>query len=197
MKTINIKEAIFILKKGGIVIFPTDTAFGVGCRMDRIDSVERLFQIRKRPFNQAVPVLVSDLAMAQRYLASLSNLVRRLIKTYWPGALTIVYYCQVKKVPLLVRGGGKNLGVRMPNHPVILKMIREIGVPILGSSANFHGKATPYSLVDLDLDFVKLTDGVVKGDCYQGNVSTVIDCSRQPFTIIREGAVKVSQDFLL
>lgn len=196
MKVITFESAIKILNRGGIVIFPTDTAFGVGCRIDNTDSIQRLFNIRKRPLKKATPVLVSSIEMAKDYLAPLSNIVRRLMTTYWPGALTIVYKCKTNKVPLPVRGGGENLGVRMPNHPLILKMIEKIGVPILGPSANFYQAPTPYYFEDLDPDFIKLTDGVVKGSSKIHNVSTVIDCTKRPFSIIRQGAEKVKEEFL-
>lgn len=196
MKEANVSEAIKILKEGGIVIFPTDTAFGVGCRIDNNESISRLFKIRKRPLEKATPVLVSNMAMAQEYLAPLSNIVRRLMKTYWPGALTVVCKCNISRVPLLVRGGGENLGVRIPNHPIIREIIEKLGVPILGPSANFHKSPTPYRFEDIDKNFIKKVDGVIKGFCQKDNVSTVIDCTKKTFVIIRQGAQIVDEEFL-
>ncbi len=196
MNKVNLVEAVQILKKGGIVIFPTDTAWGIGCCIDNVEAVEKLFRLRKRPFNKAVPVLVASLSQAQDYLLPLSDIVRLLMKTYWPGPLTIVYPCQLTKVPSLVRGGGLNLGVRMPNHQLILSLIKKVGKPILGPSANFSQKPTPYSLADLDPALVKLVDGVLVGACYYKKVSTVIDCSQKPFKIVRQGAQKIDPNFL-
>src|SRR4051812_32987951 len=108
----HIEEAIEKLDKGGIVIFPTDTAFGIGCRMDNRDAIQRLFTIRKRPETQPMPVLVSSLQMARKYLLPIPDLVvDGLTKRYWPGALTIVLPCRTERVPELVRGGGATLGV--------------------------------------------------------------------------------------
>lgn len=188
----QIEEAIKILKDGGIVIFPTDTAYGIGCRMDNNHAVERLFKIRRRPVTQATPVLVSAIDMAEDYLQSPTPYnVRRLMKKYWPGALTIVYSCDTDRVSPLVRGNSPNLGVRMPDHKDLLKIIEKVGVPILGPSANFHKLQTPYSYEDLDPALLKLVDLVLIGSCKIGNVSTVIDCSVTPFNIIRQGAVKI------
>lgn len=192
----NLKQAIKILKQGGIVIFPTDTAFGIGCRIDRDDSVKRLFKIRKRPFSQATPVLVSSIEMAQKYLSPIRDNVRHLMGKYWPGALTIVYSCRIEKVPSPVRGGDNNLGVRMPNHELTLNLIKAVNTPILGPSANFHGKPTPYRFEDLDPKLVILVDFVVKGECQLGNVSTVLDCSIAPWRVIRRGAVVVEEVIL-
>lgn len=189
----DIREAITILKNGGIVIFPTDTVYGIGCRMDNAKAVNQLFRIRKRPRTQAAPVLVDSVAMAQNYLAPITQeVMEQLMKPYWPGALTIVLKCKVDKVPKLVRGGGDTLGVRIPNHPLTLELIRKVGVPILGPSANFHGEKTPFKFEDLDPELTKLADYVLvdKGSL-ERNVSTVIDCSIKPWKILREGAVKI------
>src|SRR3990172_9370367 len=107
--TNEVQQAIEILNQGGIVVFPTDTAFGVGCRMDDRQAVERLLKLKKRPKGQAVPVLVDSLEMAQKYLLPLQDRVLELMKKYWPGALTIVLPCKTEMVPSLVRGGGQTL----------------------------------------------------------------------------------------
>ncbi|MDO8657336.1 MAG: L-threonylcarbamoyladenylate synthase [Candidatus Levybacteria bacterium] len=189
----QIKEAVKILKNGGIVVFPTDTAFGVGCRVDDEKAVKRLFEIRKRPETQAAPVLVDTVKMAKDYLESIpKDIIDKLIEPYWPGALTIILPCKVEKVPELVRGGGSTLGVRIPNHPVARSIIRGVSIPILGPSANFHGQKTPFRFKDLDPEFVKLVDFVVKGECTVREASTVIDCSVKQWKVLREGAVEIS-----
>lgn len=193
----NVQKAIEVLNNGGIVIFPTDTAFGIGCRIDNERSVQRLFEIRKRPSTQAMSALVSSVEMAEKYVQISEKVKEQLMKQYWPGALTIILPCDLEKVPHLVRGGGSTLGVRMPNHADLLEIIKEVGVPILGPSANFHGEKTPYSFEDLDKDLIKLVDFVLPGECSMGNVSTVIDCSQKPWKILREGAVSLSHPELV
>jgi L-threonylcarbamoyladenylate synthase len=190
--TEQILQAIKVLKTGGIVIFPTDTAFGIGCRIDDEKAIKKLFQTRKRPQTQATPVLVSNIEMAQRYLQPIPNDVKeKLIDKYWPGALTVVLPCLIDKVPNLVRGGSQTLGVRMPNHEIALKIIEGVGVPILGPSANFHGEKTPYAFEDLDPELIKLVDYVVPGECSVKQASTVIDCSVNPWKVIRQGVIEV------
>jgi L-threonylcarbamoyladenylate synthase len=185
------KDAVRIVKNGGIIIFPTDTAFGIGCRIDDSEAVNRLFRIRRRPTTQPMPVLVSSVGMALAYYFNASDVVRRLMKEYWPGALTIVAPCRTNAIYSPIRGGGNTIGLRMPNHPAILKIIEEVGVPILGPSANFHGDPTPYSAVDLNPKLVKLVDYVVAGECRVKQASTVVDCSVTPYKILRQGAVKL------
>ena len=185
------KDAVDIVANGGIIIFPTDTAFGIGCRIDNHPAVDRLFEIRRRSATQAMPVLVGNSEMALTYYLNPSDIVRRLMKDYWPGALTIVAPCKTNVIYSPIRGGGKTIGLRMPNHPAILKIIEEVGVPVLGPSANFHGDPTPYSAADLNPELVKLVDFVAQGECTLRRASTVVDCTVHPYRIIRQGAVKL------
>lgn len=189
----NIEQAIQILKDGGIGIFPTDTAFGIGCCINNESAVQRLFKIRKRPITLAAPVLVSSIDMAQAYLKPINDDVLALMKKYWPGALTIVYPCILEKVPSLVRGGGSTLGVRLPKCGICHELIAGTGVPLLGPSANFHAEKTAYKKEDLNLSLIDLVDFVIEGETTEGNVSTVIDCTQVPWKILREGAVKVEE----
>jgi L-threonylcarbamoyladenylate synthase len=191
--TNQIDQAVKILNQSGIVIFPTDTAFGIGCRIDNEDAVKRLFKIRQRPQSQAVPVLVLDLEMAKKYAEEISeDIINKLIEQYWPGALTIILKANKEKVSGLIRGGGETVGIRMPNHPTILEIIKKVGVPILGPSANFHGENTPFMFEDLDPKLISLVDYVLKGECSIKQASTVIDCVKEPWRVLRQGGVTVN-----
>ncbi|MDO8451490.1 MAG: L-threonylcarbamoyladenylate synthase [bacterium] len=183
------ERAIEVLRGGGIVIFPTDTAFGIGCRIDHQLAVDRLFDLRQRQRTHATPVLVSNISMALPYLNMPSSIVRHLMQTYWPGALTIVSACNKDMVYSPIRGGGDSIGFRAPDHDSIRRIIDEVGVPILGPSANFHGHLTPYSTEDLDPELLKKVDFILEGECKKKSVSTVVDCTTFPCTILRAGAI--------
>jgi L-threonylcarbamoyladenylate synthase len=188
----EIEKAVRILKDGGVVIFPTDTAFGIGCRIDDESAVKRLFTIRKRPETQATPVLISSLHMAQPYFKQVpQDVIEKLIKLYWPGALTIVLKSQSEKIPSLVRGGTDTLGVRVPNHLTTLALINGVGVPLLGPSANFHGEETPYMFENLNKELIKQVDFVIQGECHTKKASTVIDTTQTPWKILRFGALDI------
>lgn len=189
----DIEKAVKILRNAGIIIFPTDTAFGIGCRIDNEKAVSRLFEIRKRPKNKAVSILVSSIDMAREYVEEIPQDVEDLMKKYWPGALTIILKSRKGAILNLVLGGGETIGIRMPNHPAILKIIERVGIPILGPSANFSSQKTPYSLEDLDRKLVSLISFVLKGETKGLKMaSTVIDCSKKPWKILREGSVKIN-----
>lgn len=193
---INVRNAIEIIKQGGIVIFPTDTAFGIGCDLTNERAVERLFNIRKRPLIMAVPVLFDTLKRVREYVLSFDKTIEQLMNDYWPGALTIILPCQTSKVPVLVRGGSENLGVRIPDHETARELIKGANVPILGPSANFHGLNTPYRFSDLDKELIKVVDFVVEGKTKatakgENLASTVIDCTEEPWKVLRQGTLKI------
>ncbi len=185
----SLDKAIEVLREGGIVIFPTDTAFGIGCRMDDEKAVEKLFKIKKRPQTQATPVLFDNLARVDDYVLPYGTEIKRLMKKYWPGALTIVLPCKVSKVPSLVRGGGKTVGARIPDHIIPIRLIKGTDGPILAPSANFHGEKTPYIFTELDKSLIKLVDFVLEGETRGSLSSTIVDCSKERWEIIRQGAI--------
>ena len=188
----QIEEAVRVLNNGGIIIFPTDTAFGIGCRIDNEEATARLFKIRNRPTNQPTPILVNGLEMVKEYADFVpEEVIQNLINPFWPGALTIVLKAKINKVPLLVRGGTETVGVRMPGQLAMLELIKSVGVPILGPSANFHGAPTPYDFSSLDPKLTSLVDYVIEGECSVKNTSTVVDCTKTPWEILRRGAIQV------
>jgi len=175
----QIKEAVRILKKGGIVIFPTDTVYGIGCRFNDKDAIARLYKIKKTPTGQPFPILVSDLSQVEE-LAIINKTGEKLMKKYWPGALTIV---------LKSKKGREKIGFRMPDSSLVRSLIDGVGEPIIGTSANFHGFQAPKSYEELDADFIKLVDFVMEGECEGGVESTVVDATLNPPRALRRGAI--------
>lgn len=192
------KKAVEVLKNGGIVIFPTDTAIGIGCRIDNAKAIEGLFRIRRRSKSKPLLALVNSVAMAEKYLYPIPEKVKdKLIKNYWPGELTIILKSKINKVSKLVTGGTNTLGVRFPDNPKLLALINAVGVPIVAPSANFAGEKTPFRFEDLNSELVRQVDYVLNEKTSppaggEKSVSTVIDCTVEPWKIIREGAVKIS-----
>ena len=189
----NIKtkeEIVKILRDGGVAIFPTDTAFAIGCRVDDEKAVKRLFEIKERSEQQAVPILVNGIDMARKY-GEISEKVQNILEKYWPGALTVIVPKIESKISPLVLGMGETIGLRQPNHKDCLNLITEIGVPLIGTSANFHGKPTPYKIEDIDSELAKIVDGVLEGVCQVGLASTILDTTQNPWNILRQGTVHI------
>lgn len=193
----NIKRTIEVFRNGGIVIFPTDTAIGIGCRIDNEMAVKRLFKIRNRSENKPILALVDSVEMARNYLLSIPREVEdNLIKLYWPGKLTIILKSKINKVLRLVTGGTDTLGVRFPDNKILREIIKGVGVPIVAPSANFSGEETPFKFEDLNPELIKQVDYVFNTKISppvggEKNVSTIIDCTIEPWKIVRNGAVKI------
>lgn len=187
----NIQQAVESLKAGCIGIFPTDTIYGIGCRIDNEEALKKLFAIRQRPEEKAVLAVVDSIAMAEKYVRIPQKVRTMLIDKYWPGGLTIVLPCITDNVPWLARGGGKTLGVRQTSHPVLLQLLQGVGVPIVAPSANFAGGATPKKFEDIDKKLISLVDFALDLPTGGSEPSTVIDCSTDTWKILRLGAVNV------
>jgi L-threonylcarbamoyladenylate synthase len=189
----QVKKAIEIFRRGGIVIFPTDTAYGIGCRIDDEKAIKKIFEIRKRSENKPLLILVGSIEMAREYLLPIpQEIEEKIINKYWPGKLTIILKCDVDKIPSIARGRGNTLGVRFPDKLELVELINAVGVPIVAPSANFSAELTPFKFEELNPALVKLADYVLEGKAGQEkDVSTIIDCAVEPWKIIREGAVKI------
>lgn len=189
----KIEKAVKILQNGGIVLLPTDTVFGLCCRIDNENALEKLFQIKRRDTTHAVPILVSSTDMVKEYVKPFPQNTEKLMEEYWPGGLTIILPCKTEKVLPLVRGKGNTLGVRIPDFLPTFQIIEKLGVPIVGTSANFHGNLSVSKFKNLDPELVKLVDYVLQEDSLGSMSSTVVDCSKEPWKIVRQGSVILSE----
>lgn len=187
----NFEEIVKGLKEGKIGIFPTDTAYGIGCRMDNASAVERVFAIRKRPLEKAVLVLVSSVEMAEQYVNIPPEVRAKLVDAHWPGGLTIILNCDTDKVPAIVRSEGTTLAIRLPDHPALVKIIESLGVPLIAPSANFSTEKTPLSFEEVDENLKSQVDFVMTGVCTIKGVSTIVDATVNPWKIVRQGVVNV------
>ena len=187
----KISKAVKVLKEGGVVVFPTETAFGVGCRIDDRKAVRRLMELKRRPKKKPFLALAADFQMVRKYWRELPVKVKDLAKKFWPGPLTIIYFCQKRLVPVEVRGEGATLGIRVPGYELSRSLVKLVGVPILAPSANFLGEPAPFKIKEVNLRFLKKVDFFLKEKC-GGFISpsTIINCAQKPFTILRKGAIK-------
>lgn len=188
----DVSRAIHAFNQGGTVIFPTDTAYGIGCRIDALNAIEKIYTIRERPKEKALLILVASVKMAKDYLEPLNSNVEKMMQDFWPGGLTIVYPCIKEKVPAIVRAGGNTVAVRLPLHADMQKIIQSVGVPIVAPSANISGEKTPVRLAEVNKHLQQQVDFVLVGTCTLEKQSTIIDCSTEPWHLIREGAVRLT-----
>ncbi len=189
----NIDDVVKKIKEGKIGIFPTDTAYGIGCRADNEEAVKKIYKIRNRPQEKALLILVSSVAMASEYAEVGVDVKEKLIDRYWPGGLTIILPCKTEKIPPAVRAGGPTIAIRLPNNPMICEVIEKVGVPVVAPSANFSGDPTPLSLEEVNKELLKEVDFVLPGVCTMKGISTIIDTTVSPWKVEREGVIQLDE----
>ena len=185
----QIEKGVSLLKQGRIIAYPTDTVYGLGACVEFPEAIERIYAVKERPRNMSFPLLVSDESQIVKLAGNLSPLTRMLIRKYLPGALTLVLPAS-SSVPEIITGHGKTVAIRIPDHPVPLALIRGLGAPIVGTSANLSGHPSAlnaeqvYDQLGDKVDFI--IDG---GQCPGGKESTIVDVTGAKPVILREGAI--------
>ncbi len=185
----QIKLAVEVLKRGGIVAYPTDTVYGLGADPLNEKAVARIYEVKSRPRNLPLPLLLAEKSDLLKVALIVPEVAWRLVEQFWPGGLTLV----VKKnawVPDSITAGGDTVAVRIPDHTVTIALIRGLGNPIVGTSANLSGKPSPVTAGEVRTQLGDKVNLIVDGGrCPGGIESTVVDVSGFSPTIVREGAV--------
>lgn len=184
-----IESAADVLRQGGLVAYPTETVYGLAASAFVIDTVARVYDAKQRPFSQALPVQIADKADIETLARDLPPVAYRLIDDFFPGPLTIVLR-RLPTVSLTVTGGQNTIGIRMPDHPVALSVIRAFGAPVVCPSANLTGRRSPMSAADVLEDLDGVIDLVLDGGPTEDRIaSTVLDLTQQPARLLREGKI--------
>lgn len=181
------------LKEGNLIIYPTDTVYGVGGIIESNEAITKIYEAKERSFKSPLIVLVSDISKIEKiaYIEEKNReKIEKLIKEFWPGGLTIILN-KKSNVPDIMVSGGKTVGVRMPDHDTALKIIETAGGLLPTTSANISGETTPKSYDELSENFKERVEILVDGGkCPIGNASTIIDMSDKP-KILRIGAISI------
>ena len=183
-----VEEAARLLRRGELVCYPTDTVYGIGAAAGDDAAVRRLFAVKGRPLDKPVPLLIADAADAT-WLADVSPLARTLMGRFWPGGLTIVMR-KAEEFRSLALAGQKTVALRVPDHDLVREIIRRLGGPITGTSANRAGAPPPLSAAEVALQMGDMVSLIVDGGrCRQGRESTVVDITEDGPKILRAGVV--------
>jgi len=185
----QIELAIAILKKGGIVAFPTDTVYGLGADPFNEQAVDRIYKVKRRPHNLPFPLLLAEKSDLLKVASVVPEIAWQLAERFLPGGLTLVLR-KSPWVPGSVTAGGDTVAVRIPNHPVPIALIRGLGTPIVGTSANLSGRSSPVTAEEVREQLGEQVDLIIDGGrCPGGIESTVLDVSSKVPALIREGAI--------
>lgn len=187
----DIGYVVEVLRSGGLVVFPTDTVWGVGALASSEQGVKKLYQVMKRPKNKPTAILVDGMAMAEKY-GEINDMSRKLMQKYWPGGLTVIVKAKQENVLELVRGGGDTVGLRQPDHTLVLELLDQLGEGIVASSANVLGGNTPARWEEIDRGFLEQADAVMKGLSGNRKASSVVDTCGSKLKVVREGEIKIA-----
>lgn len=188
-KTIQI--AAQTVKKGGVIVYPTDTVYGLGCDPFNREAVKRIFTI-KGERTKPLPILASSIKEAEK-IAHITEQAQKIAEKFWPGPLTLIL---LKKPSLLdaVTCGLDSVGVRVPNHPVALELIREAGGLLVGTSANKSGEKPPQTAAEAASQIGDEVDLILDGGFAPlGESSTIVDLVMGTPRILRHGPVEVDE----
>ena len=185
----QIGKGISILKQGGIVAFPTDTVYGLGAWANIHQAVERVYRVKERRRNMAIPLLLADISQISGVVSYVPQVAWLLAHKFLPGALTIVLH-KSNSVLDIITGGGETVAVRIPAHPVPVALTEGLGTPIVGTSANLSGKPSALTAEEVYSQFGDKIDLVIDGGpCLGGKESTVVDVTGETPVVLREGAI--------
>ena len=189
----KIGHVIERLEKGGLIIYPTDTVYGIGCDIFNKKAVEKIHQIRGlNPSKARLSFICESISQIAEYSTQIDNETFRLMKQILPGPYTFILKSN-HKVPKIMVGKRSTIGVRVPNHEIPLQIVRELGRPLLTASLKSDDLIREYfsDAEDIYQDFGKLVDIVIDGGPGKNEPSTVIDCTVSPPELLRQGAGEI------
>ena len=187
--TENTEEAVGIIRRGGLVAVPTETVYGLAGNGLNESAVREIYEVKGRPAIKPLSLMVPDESAMEQYCEDVPQQAHALAQKFWPGPLTIVLKAK-KAVPSIVLAGGETVGLRCPDHPLTLSLLRQCALPLAAPSANPSGEASPKTAEQVLSYFDGKIDAIIDGGpCGVGRESTLIDLSRAPYRILREGAL--------
>ncbi len=185
-----ISQVVEILKQGGVIAYPTDTTYGIGCSILNKKALERIYRIKQRERNKPLSFICADLAEISSY-AQVSNFAFKTMKRLLPGPYTFVLEAS-RIVPDLLMTRQKSVGIRVPDNPICLAIVRELGHPIVTTSANLSGEEPLGDPFLLDEELGSLLDLVVDGGILTADVSSVVSLVGDQPLVLRQGIGDIS-----
>ncbi|HNX28140.1 MAG TPA: L-threonylcarbamoyladenylate synthase [Syntrophomonadaceae bacterium] len=183
-------RAVQLLNASELVAFPTETVYGLGAKVFDEVAVKKIYTVKNRPAGQALLVHISQIDQLSGIVNQITPDARLLMEEFWPGPLSIILTAH-QHLPLTVTGGNTTVGLRMPSHPVAKNLI-DIAGPMAATSANRSGRPSPITAEHVKADLNGIIRAVLDGGPeVQGIESTIIDLSREPYTIVRTGSITV------
>ncbi|RXM77809.1 threonylcarbamoyl-AMP synthase [Clostridium tetani] len=184
-----LKECGEALRNGKLVVFPTETVYGLGANALKEDAVKKIFEAKGRPQDNPLIVHISELEEIAPLVEEVPKIAYKLMEKFWPGPMTIILP-KSSLIPSRTSGGLNSVGIRMPSNEIARKLIKEAKVPIAAPSANISGRPSPTNIETCIEDLKGKVDYIIGGEkCDVGVESTVIDCTIYPPCVLRPGGI--------
>ena len=185
------EKAEAIIKDGGLVVVPTDTVYGIIGDTTQGKTIERLYELKQRPQENAFPVFVKDIATA-RWFAYIADAKARFLENVWPGSVTVVFHHK-EKLPQMLTADKDTIALRIPKHPFLMALLARINIPLVQSSANISGMPVAETMQEIATLFEhkkEKPDLLIDGGKIFGAPSTIIDFTTNNPKITRSGLMK-------
>jgi tRNA threonylcarbamoyl adenosine modification protein (Sua5/YciO/YrdC/YwlC family) len=187
----KIQRAAQILTSGGIIAYPTDTVYGLGCDIGNKQAIDRLYQLKGMPKDHPLAFICPDLSDIAKY-AVVENQVYRVLKHFLPGPYCFVLQA-TREVPKMMLTKQKTVGIRVPNHPVTIAIVRELGRPLISTTACRPGQDPLIDPWEIEQEFAGLDLVIDTGEAGGAVPTTVVDLSQGDVRIVREGAGPIDE----
>jgi tRNA threonylcarbamoyl adenosine modification protein (Sua5/YciO/YrdC/YwlC family) len=187
----KIQRAVQILNEGGVIAYPTDTVYGLGCDIANKQAIERLYQLKGMPKDQRLAFICPDLSDISKY-AVVENPTYRVLKHFLPGPYTFILLA-TREVPKMLLNKQKTVGIRVPNHPIAIAIVRELGRPLISTTACRPGQDPLVDPWEIDQEFTGLDLVIDSGETSGTVPTTVVDLSLGSPVIVREGAGPIDE----
>lgn len=185
LKGRHVGRAVEVLKRDGVIVYPTDTIYGLGCDVTSKAAVERIRRIKGRDADKPMSFVCADLVQVSRY-GHVSNFVHRILKRFLPGPYTFVLTA-TRETPKVLQSKQKTVGIRIPDHPVPLALVEQLGNPVVSTSANESNEEVVTNPADLERIFGHRVDLIMECGTLPVLASSVISLVDDTIVILREG----------
>jgi len=183
----KIEEGIRVIKNGGLVAFPTDTVYGLGVNAERSDAVEKLYQLKRRPREKPLILFLAKKEEIVDFAEIVPLLAQRLMNRFWPGPLTLIFKASEISPPTLT-SNEREVGIRIPSHPIPQKLIEKNKILLATTSANFSGEPNPLRANEINIHLAEGIDLLLDGgEALLGEESTVVRATSSQIQLIRDG----------
>jgi L-threonylcarbamoyladenylate synthase len=189
----RLQEIVSCLRAGGIIIYPTETFYGIGALFTSESTLKRLFAVKQRDAEKPVLLLIPDISFLKNISSAVTPACKILAEHFWPGPLTLLVAAQ-PHLSSLVTGQNRTVGIRVSSNPIVQALLALLQDGITSTSANISGDISPSSIEEIPAVLLNAVDIIIDGGKTPGNrPSTVFDISSTPYKTVREGAISTGE----